>query len=289
MDRDALEHLLSRQNDGELTEPEAEQLAAELESDPEARRIAESWEHSGKLLAEFASSLGVPPEGSRRATSAATSPRSGFGWAGPLASAAGLLLALGVGMWLGGALRSGVDPADTHGAGPVARGGPRRAGDEQFREVAAQTRKLMPEHFRWAGVCAGQFEIGTSVAPMGSGSENLWFVTFMVPRDHGEPREVCRLAVIEDHEARLSWQDGGEWRLAVRPSQGGGALRLGTVLSYKPDGAGRSGMLVISEPVVESERLLKVGSARSGNAVVTLWARAEAPLAPSRVKGGDTL
>lgn len=269
MNIEELERLLSKELDGELTPGEIERLAAEIDSGPDAERLAASWRRMGTRDEVLTSALGGPSAGARARVLAGA--HAEWGTTGPhgstepaevrsrrfvLAAAAGLLLALGSGFGLGAAFFA--RPGAASGAtrhGPV-------ADLRMLREALHQTQALMPERVRWTALCGGKLSLGTNPLPLGRGGE-FYFVTYSVERSDLPRPTVCQIAVREGQEATVEWSSGGRWSVSCRPFPEGGALRLPTRVTYRPEGP-QEGLVLAAEPTISGAGPIPLISSRIG-------------------------
>ena len=307
MNREELERLLSKELDGELTPEETERLAAEIDSDPDAERLAASWRKTGKVLEASTSALGGPsggvrarvlagahagwgttgPHGSTELATRLSSSKSEVrGWRFVLAAAAGLVLALGIGFGLGAAFFARQVTAPVRSTGDAASGSTRPgpvADLRMLREALHQTQALMPDRVRWTALCGGKLSLGTNPLPLGRGGD-FYFVTYFVERSDLPRPTVCQIAVREGEEATVEWTSGGRWSVSCRPERSGGALRLPTRVTYRPEGP-EEGLVLAAEPTISGGERFPLMSSRMGGVAFTVSVAMERATGPREHEG----
>ncbi|MCY3018897.1 MAG: hypothetical protein NTW87_07710 [Planctomycetota bacterium] len=273
MDRDKLELLLSGELDGTLSAAEQAELSALLRDHPEARRLAESWRRTERDLKDYAETLGAPRPFSQLRTTPAQSDRPRWLSLPPMALAAAVFLAFGIGLVTALWLRAG-QPSQQTGFAKVPLPPRGAAPDETpLRQALSETWQLMPRQVSFAALQSGKLQVGTLPLAMENTPEHIYLVTFFTGCDAEALKLVCQVAVLEGEVARIGWEDSGRWELqAHAQTPVDRSTQLVVVANYQP--ANNTTRLTLSAAALVTDGVVvQLASSRLGSAQITLWAK----------------
>jgi hypothetical protein len=284
MDREQLENLLSRDLDGALSPDERAQLDVQLDSDPEAQKLAESWHGTARGMSAYAGALGAPlPFNRSRFSQSKTQPHARRVWF--WRAAASVLLAFGAGMLAAPHLgrdtgpRLALAPLERPAAVPLQDA---NAGDVLLRQALVETWRILPRQVSYAAMQDGKFRVSALPFATSQPPQNFYLVSFEIERAT-DKCPLCQVALLDGEEAFLSCRD---WELRVAAVASGTAAQLQTHFMYNASGA--EALLLAAAPSIQNG-LIEIGSVCFGTERVVLRATIEKLPASSLEGGKNTL